>query len=211
MKIRSIVMAGLAAGAVALALAACTGTALGEGQGAGQGAGQGYRGARYTPATEAEGTLERGYGRGQQLAQDPDDASTAPVRGALRETVDPASERTGRDVADVGNLATLSGTLESDGTEWFLSTADGRFLLHLGNAGFVEQTGLELEDGGTAVVKGLVDADEVSVVTLQFEGKTYAFRTSDGLPLWGGGGRGAGQGAGRGAGQGSGRYAGTGA
>ncbi len=207
MKIRSIVMTGLAAGAVALVLAACTGTALGEGQGAGQG----YRGSRNTQAAEAQETLAGGFGRGQQLAQDADDTAAAPVRGTLRDTVDPASERTGRDVADVGNLATLSGTLESDGTEWFLSNTDGRFLLHLGNAGFIEQTGLQLEDGGTAVVKGLVDADEVSVVTLQFEGKTYAFRTSDGLPLWGGGGRGTGQGAGRGAGQGSGRYAGTGA
>jgi hypothetical protein len=176
MKIRSVVMTGLAAGAVALALAACTGTALGEGQGAGQG----YRGVRTTPMAET------------------------PVRTTLRTTVDPASERTGRDVADVGNLATLSGTLENDGTEWYLSNADGRFLLHLGNAGFVEQTGMELEDGGTAVVKGLVDADEVSVVTLQFEGKTYAFRTSDGLPLWGGGGRGGGRGAGQGAGRGTG-------
>ena len=108
MKIRSIVMVGLGAGAVALSLAGCTGTALGEGQGAGQGAGQGYRGARYTQARDAGGT------------------ATTRVRGTLRDTVEPASERTGRDVADAGKLETLSGTLASDGTEWFLSTADGR-------------------------------------------------------------------------------------
>jgi hypothetical protein len=121
--------------------------------------------------------------------------------------VEPASDRTGRDVADAGTLRTLAGTLASDGTEWYLDAADGRYLLHLGNTSYVEQIGLVLEAGDTVQVKGLVDADEVSVVSLQMGGETYTFRSEDGRPLWAGGGRGAG----RGGGQGSGRSGGFGA
>ena len=182
MRIRRIVMAGVAAGAVALALAGCTDTARGEGNGQG---GEGYRGA--LRGTEVSG------------------------RGGVRSAVAPASERTGRDVADAGTLRTISGTLSSDDAEWYLDTGDGRFLLHLGNTSYVEQTGLVLEAGETAVVRGIVDADEVSVVSLEIDGKTFAFRSEDGRPLWAGGGRGAGRGTGRGSGQGSGRTGGLGA
>jgi hypothetical protein len=117
--------------------------------------------------------------------------------------LEPASERTGRDVADAGTLRTLSGTLASDDTEWYLDSAEGRYLLHLGNSSYVEQTGLILEAGETAVVKGIVDADEVSVVSLEIDGTTFAFRSEDGRPLWAGGGRGAGRGTGQSSGRGS--------
>jgi hypothetical protein len=214
MRIRMIVMAGVAAGAVALALAGCTDTARGEGNGQ---VGQGYRGARYTQDSSYQGQAARGLGRGQQ-AQPGDDATRGALRGidgtgrgGVRGAVEPASERTGRDVGDAGTLRTLSGTLASDDTEWYLDSADGRFLLHLGNTSYVEQTGLVLEAGETAVVKGIVDADEVSVVSLEIDGKTFAFRSEDGRPLWAGGGRGAGRGTGRGTGQGSGRAGGLGA
>jgi hypothetical protein len=184
MMIRSIVMVGLGIGAVALALAGCTRTALGDGSGRGDN--QGYRGARNAQTLENQQQFTRGNGRG---------------------AVEPASDRTGRDVADAGTLRTLAGTLASDGTEWYLDAADGRYLLHLGNTSYVEQIGLVLEAGDTVQVKGLVDADEVSVVSLQMGGETYTFRSEDGRPLWAGGGRGAG----RGGGQGSGRSGGFGA
>jgi len=207
-------MAGVAAGAVALALAGCTDTARGEGNGQG---GQGFRGVRYAQYSSYQGLAARGLGRGQQ-AQPADDVTRGALRGTevssrggVRGVVEPASERTGRDVADAGTLQTLSGTLASDDTEWYLDSADGRFLLHLGNASYVEQTGVVLEAGETAVVRGIVDADEVSVVSLEIDGKTFAFRSEDGRPLWAGGGRGAGQGTGRGSGQGSGRAGGLGA
>jgi hypothetical protein len=212
MRIRRIVMVGLGAGAVALALAGCTDTARGEGNG--QDGGQGYRGARYAQTRENQVLPARGNGRGQQ-AQSADESAGEPTRGALRGAGDagrggvraaeePASDRTGRDVADAGTLRTLSGTLANDGTEWYLNAADGRYLLHLGNTAYVEQTGLALEAGDAAVVKGLVDADEVSVVSLEINGETYTFRSEDGRPLWAGGGRGAGRGGGQGSGKGSG-------
>lgn len=215
MRIRRIVAIGLGVGAVALALAGCTETARGDGGGLGSGGGQGYRGARYAETSRSQEPATRGLGRGQQ-APAAGDALVAPGRGAqlgaaetarglLRDTVDPASERTGRDVADVGTLKTLTGILASEGTEWYLDAADGRYLLHLGNASYVEQIGLAPEAGEEAVVKGIVDGDEVSVVSLEVDGQTYALRAEDGRPLWAGGNRGGGRGAGRGSGQGSGR------
>jgi hypothetical protein len=211
MRIRRIVMVGLGVGAVALALAGCTRTALGEGNG--QGGGQGYHGTRYAQNQANQAQSARGNGRGQQ-AQSADDIARGALRGSgnagrggARAAIDPASDRTGRNVADAGTLRTLSGTLANEGTEWYLNAADGRYLLHLGNTSYVEQTGLVLEAGKAAVVKGFVDAEEVSVVSLQMGGETYTFRSEVGRPLWAGGGRGAG----RGGGQGSGRGGGLGA
>lgn len=214
MRIRSIVVVGLGVGAVALALAGCTGAAPGEGQRLGQSGGQGYRGARSAQTLESQELPARGLGRGQQ-AQAAGDDIVAPGRGAqlgaaetgrggLRGEVEPASERTGRDVADVGTLKTLTGILASEGTEWYLEATEGRYLLHLGNASYVEQIGLAPEAGEEAVVKGIVDGDEVSVVSLELGGKTFTLRSEDGRPAWAGGGRGAGRGGGQGAGRGAG-------
>jgi hypothetical protein len=212
MKIRTLVMAGLGAGAVALALAGCTGGvgSRGDGQGIGQNGGQGYRGARAAQTEQSQAQASRGYGRIQQ-AQAADGSAVEPAQGALRGTggngrgtgsgraaVDPASDRTGRDVADSGTMRTLAGTLASDGVEWYLDTPDGRYLLHLGNTAYVEQTGIALEAGHEALVKGLMDAEEVSVISIELDGQTYAFRSEDGWPLWAGNGRGGGRGAGRG-------------
>lgn len=122
-----------------------------------------------------------------------------------RGVVDPASDRTGRDVAVIGALETLSGTLAESSGEWYLETETGRYLLHLGNAAFVERVGLKPEVGARVEVRGFVDGEEVSVVTVALGGRTYALRTEDGSPLWAGGGRGAAAGRGgqsRGAGQG---------
>jgi len=80
----------------------------------------------------------------------------------------------------------------------------------MGNTAYVDQTGIALEEGKQALVKGLVDAEEVSVVSIQLDGKAYAFRSEDGFPLWAGNGRGGGRGAGRGSGAGQGSGAGRG-
>ena len=211
MRIRRIVMVGLGCRRGRAGTGGVHGHGPGEGNG--QGGGQGYRGARYVQTQENQVQSARGNGRGQQ-AQSADDSRRMSsvvtarrgrcwTRRGARPAEEPASERTGRDVADTGTLRTLSGTLANDGTEWYLDAADGRYLLHLGNTAYVEQTGLALEAGDAAVVKGLVDADEVSVVSLEINGETYTFRSEDGRPLWAGGGRGAG----RGGGQGSGRAA----
>lgn len=214
MRIRSVLLVGLGAGAVALALAGCTGGAPGEGQRLGQNGGQGYRGARGAQALENPELAVRGFARGRQAPAAGEDlvapgrgaqlGASEPARGGLRGEVDPASERTGRDVADVGTLKTLTGILASEGAEWYLDAAEGRYLLHLGNASYVEQIGLSLVAGEEAVVKGLVDNEEVSVVSLELGGKTFTLRSEDGRPAWAGGGRGAGRGGGQGLGRGAG-------
>jgi hypothetical protein len=179
MRIRSIVFASMVAGAVALATAGCTGTAeVGNGQGAGRGA---QAGGRYTASADAEE-----FGR----------------RSERRETVDPASDRTGREVAETGELRGLSGELAQQDGEWYLEAAEGRYLLHLGNTAYVERTGIDLEAGEKIEVRGLVDGDEVSVVSIVADGKSYAFRSEDGVPLWAGNGRGSGGGDRTGASQG---------
>jgi hypothetical protein len=216
MKIRTLVMAGLGAGAIALALAGCTGGvgSRGDGQGIGQNGGQGYRGGRDAQTQQSQAQVARGNGRGLQ-AQPADGSAVDPALGTLRGTgeygrgsgagraaIDPASDRTGRDVADSGSMRTLTGTLSNDGVEWYLDTSDGRYLLHMGNAAFIEQTGIALEAGHEVLVKGLVDAEEMSVVSIKLDGQTYAFRSEDGRPLWAGNGRGGGGGIGRGSGAG---------
>jgi hypothetical protein len=208
MRIRRIVMVGLGVGAVALALVGCTRGAQGDGYG--QGGGQGYHGARYAQDAGTAALPARGSGRGLQAPADGAARGTprgaqAPGSGAGRRVVDPASDRTGRDVAVTGAPRTLSGTLSSDGVEWYLDAADGHYLLHLGNSAYIAQVGLELAAGEPAVVRGLVDAGEVSVISLEYRGATYALRSEDGTPLWAGRGRGAGRG------QGGGRAAGLGA
>ncbi len=109
MRIRRIVMVGLAVGAVVLALAGCTDTARGEALG--EGGGQGYRGERYAQNLENQGEAARGLGRGQQ-AQPADGVTRGALRSsgtagrrAVRDAVEPASQRTGRDVADAGDSA----------------------------------------------------------------------------------------------------------
>lgn len=201
MKSSRIVIAFVAAGAVALAMVGCTHTAQAGGDG------QGYRAGRYAANVAGEEPAVRGAGSGRL-------ASEAPRALERRETVDPASDRTGREVAETGALQSLSGTLAEQDGEWYLDAGAGRFLLHLGNESYVEETGLDLRAGASAGVRGFVDGEEVSVVSVTVAGETYALRTDDGRPLWAGGGRRAATNGGRAAtgsgGGGQGRAAGQG-
>jgi hypothetical protein len=101
--------------------------------------------------------------------------------------VEPASN--GRSVAETGRLADLSGSLDRQGTEWYLVMEEARLALHLGNTRYVESTGIQLQEGAPAKVRGFVDGQEVAVVSIQLDGRLYAFRTQDGVPLWAGRGR----------------------
>ncbi len=99
-------MVGLGVGAVALVMAGCTSGAQDDG------GGQGYRGARYSQTQENHEQLARGFGHGKQ-AQPAGESTAEPARGAQRRAiesgrgvqrsaVEPASDRVGRGVADVG-------------------------------------------------------------------------------------------------------------
>ncbi|MBN1685750.1 MAG: hypothetical protein JW852_03800 [Spirochaetales bacterium] len=132
------------------------------------------------------------------------------------------------------SLTQLAGTLSYDDPEWYLDTGSEVVLLHLGNRGYLESLDVDLEEGGSAVVFGIMEEDGISVVRMTTDEGEMAFRSDSGVPLWAGNGnraqeqpgepRGGGRyaderepgaengpGAGEGRGQGSGRGAGQGA
>jgi len=163
MKTRRIVV--VAAGAVALAMVGCSRTAQTAGDG------QGYRGGRYAASAEGEELVGRAGGPGRQAFETLE----------RRETVEPASDRTGRDVADTGTLRSLAGKVAEQDGEWYLEADARRYLLHLGNASFVEQTGLDLKAGASVDVRWFVDGQLIREETQNVPTKPQQLH----LNLWG--------------------------
>jgi len=93
------------------------------------------------------------------------------------------TENRGRDIAEIGAIQTLEGTLAYDDSEWYLDTADGRYALHLGNHDFLESNDITLQEGSWAAVRGFVDGDEIAPVFVDSDGKRYTLREEDGIPL----------------------------
>jgi hypothetical protein len=81
-------------------------------------------------------------------------------------------------------VETVKGTLAEVRGLWLLNTGKGLYLLHFGNRAYLAGTGIPLKEGGQAAVEGAVDDDEIVVFKAMVEGKTYAFRDKDGVPLW---------------------------
>lgn len=96
----------------------------------------------------------------------------------------------GRDFVALGNLATINGELFTESNEWFLQSDAMIYEIHLGDHGYREEIGLALEAGVEASIYGYLYGDDMAVVSLTMGGKTYFFRTEEGLPLWGSFGRG---------------------
>ena len=194
-KIRWMWISLLAAGAVA-ALVALGGCSR---QGS---AGLGYRGGRHTAGREAavsprgDGREFRGASWERSQSRQGGIADSQPGRQAGGQRYAPQAEpaSNGRSVAETGRLADLSGSLDRQGTEWYLVMEGARLALHLGNTRYVESTGIQLQEGTPVKVRGFVDGQEVAVVSIQLDGRLYAFRTEDGVPLWAGQGRQAGTG-----------------
>ena len=88
-----------------------------------------------------------------------------------------------------GELLSLAGTLESRSSEWYLNQEGSRFVLHLGNARYVESTGIHLREGAAVEVRGFAEGGEVAVVSILVDGQRFDFRAEDGTPLWAGRGR----------------------
>jgi hypothetical protein len=97
-----------------------------------------------------------------------------------------AHDVTGRDVVDSGALVTLEGTLRYESPEWYLDTQEGSYLLHFGNRGYLESTGIPIEDGKKLSVEGFAEGSDIAVVSASADGKTYSFRNRDGVPFWAG-------------------------
>ena len=94
-----------------------------------------------------------------------------------------------RDVVDSGSLVTLEGSLRYESPEWYLDTEGGSYLLHFGNRGYLESTGIPIEDGKKLSVEGFVQGSDITVVSASADGKVYSFRDRDGVPFWAGRGR----------------------
>lgn len=185
-------VAGLLAGALVLSGCTRTGEVV-----------QGYQGRRYAEAAQAGRGDPRheplalrdglaaggGYGqRGQgRLAED--GLGYGQGYGSSRALPPQPTEVSGRGVVESGTLSSLTGTLEAEGTEWYLQAAERRFALHFGNTSYVQSTGVPLAPGASVQVRGFVDGNELAVASIDVDGQRFAFRTDEGVPLWAGRGR----------------------
>jgi hypothetical protein len=171
---------------------------------------EGHRGGRYAAQSSlpGEGLVtppESGRrGRGARIA-------TSPPQGPRQESTQRRPEvqkgqaaasfdGNGRGVVEAGELLSLVGRLESRDSVWTLNQEGSRRVLHLGNARYVESTGIHLRDGAEVEVRGFADGREVAVVSIAIDGQDFRFRSDDGVPLWAGQGRRTAGGGGNGAG-----------
>jgi hypothetical protein len=100
-----------------------------------------------------------------------------------------AHDFTGRDLVGIGEPVTLEGTLRSEDNEWYLDTTDESYLLHVGPRDYLESKKIPIEEGEAVSVEGFQKDSDVAVVSMAVDGKTYALRDADGMPLWAGRGR----------------------
>jgi hypothetical protein len=81
-------------------------------------------------------------------------------------------------------LKTVKGTLEEEQGSWKLDTGKTAYLLHFGNWAYLAGIGIPLEKGKAITVEGSVFDADIVVFNASMEGKTYAFRDKNGVPLW---------------------------
>jgi hypothetical protein len=92
----------------------------------------------------------------------------------------------GRDLVQLGKVATLAGTLKQHGDEWGLKVGTTSYEIHLGPADYRTNQGLVLNNGGQATVKGFVYGTDVAVMEIQAGEKTITLRDETGRPAWAG-------------------------
>lgn len=92
----------------------------------------------------------------------------------------------GRDLVQLGKVATLTGTLEQHGDEWGLKVGNTSYEIHLGPGDYRTKEGLVLTHGDRATVKGFAYGNDVSVMQIEAGGKTITLRDETGRPAWAG-------------------------
>jgi hypothetical protein len=92
----------------------------------------------------------------------------------------------GRDVVDKGEVSEVSGVLTNDGSEWYLDASNKKMLIHLGPEFYRDEIGLKLEEGKYIDITGYVYEDEVTPVSVNYDGKEFTFRDEVGRPAWAG-------------------------
>jgi hypothetical protein len=96
------------------------------------------------------------------------------------------TELSGKEIAANGSLLTLSGTFEMEDDEWYLQTDVKLYIIHKGLDWYTEEIGFLPPEGKQVTIEGFVLENEVSPCTIFSENTSYAFRSSEGYPLWGG-------------------------
>jgi hypothetical protein len=92
----------------------------------------------------------------------------------------------GRDLVQLGRVATLTGTLEQHGDEWGLKVGTTSYEIHLGPADYRTNQGLVLKNESQATVKGFVYGTDVAVMEIEAGGKKITLRDETGRPAWAG-------------------------
>jgi hypothetical protein len=92
----------------------------------------------------------------------------------------------GRDYIRLGELKTLSGKLVQIGDEWGLKVGDITYEIHLGPGEYRDSKGFVLTNDKAATVKGFVYKKDISVATIETNGKSIVLRDGYGNPAWSG-------------------------
>lgn len=198
-KLRIILFGLLLAGAVALVGCSRYNTAH-ESQGKGRNyelAGRSLEQSGRGESSSTQGQGNRGAGRNGN-AQVPRDFSVerygraqdgTTADGRFQDLGFNTPEQSGKSVVEKRSISTLSGTLQYDGSEWYLNTSKDRYILHFGNLAYVESTGIDLREGETIEARGFLSGNEIAVVAARIGSQVFAFRNESGTPLWAGRGR----------------------
>ncbi len=97
-----------------------------------------------------------------------------------------AQEMKGRDFVRLGKLYELNGTLELVGTEWFLTTGDNTYALHMGPETYRESKGFSLSEGNLVTINGFVYNDDIAIKYISSNGQSIVLRDETGRPTWAG-------------------------
>jgi Spy/CpxP family protein refolding chaperone len=92
----------------------------------------------------------------------------------------------GRDLVQLGKIATFTGTLEQHGDEWGLTVGTTSYEIHLGPADYRTNQGFILNNGDLATVKGFVYGSDIAVTEIEVGGKFITLRDETGRPAWAG-------------------------
>ncbi|MBN1836970.1 MAG: hypothetical protein JW820_14035 [Spirochaetales bacterium] len=90
----------------------------------------------------------------------------------------------GRDVARLGIVQSLEGTLRYEDQEWLLACGQTVYDLHLGPIG--HETDLPFREGAQASVRGFVHGTHAAPIVVVSEGNESRFWNEDRTPSWAG-------------------------
>ncbi|MGL1892325.1 MAG: hypothetical protein OCD02_11905 [Spirochaetaceae bacterium] len=104
-----------------------------------------------------------------------------------------ADSYTGRELADSGEIKTISGTLNIINGESYIKSSYTLYQLHMGPEEYMEQINYAPDLETLLTVEGFFINEHIAPITVILNNKKYNFRDNNGSPMW----RGSGQGKGK--------------